>query len=374
MIPAVPAERILVVKLADFGDALLATPAIGALRRHYPGARIDALAAPAGAAALSLSPDLDQVLPFDKAAFDDLGRSLSPKGLPSLGGLALRLRGGRYDLVVLLHHLTTRFGAVKFRGLCLASGAPVRAGLDNGRGAFLTHRAPDYGYGGLTELEYGIEVVRALGVPAEPGAPRITLQPTAVEEAETLLRAAGVTGRYVVIHPSVGGYAPVRGWGGERFAALAHLLAEDAERQLVVVGSDDAALAARAIGARASIVDLVGRTSVAHLAAVLQGADLAIGCDSGIVHLASAVATPLIAIFGPSNSDAWRPYGANEWRPQDPLPTTRAVVARAGLPCSPCFYVGYGLGRRGGCGLPTCLDLVLPEQIAHLARHILSLG
>lgn len=366
-------ERILVVKLADLGDALLATPAIRGLRQRYPDARIDALTAPAGAAILRLCPDVDRVIGFDKRAFDAPTELLKPGASATLARLALRLRRSRYDAVVLLHHLTSRFGAAKFRALCLATGAPIRAGLDNGRGDFLTHRAVDYGYGGLSELDYAIAVTATLDAIPEDPAPRIAIPEAARAERNTLLRASGVSRPYVVIHPSVGSYAPVRNWSPERLAAVGHALARECGLQVVVVGAEDARASAAAMADRHDFVDLTGRTSVAQLAALLEGAALVIGSDSGVPHLAAAVGAPLVAVFGPSNQDAWHPFGSVVWQPGAPLPASPRVVVRAGLPCSPCLYTGYALGRRDGCGNPTCLELISEGNVAQIALMILAL-
>src|SRR5262245_5512453 len=137
-------RRILVVKLATLGDLLTATPALRALRTTYPDAHIAVLATPGHASALRGLDSVDSVITFDKYAFDkpaDAARNLA-----QAASLAARLRGGGWDALVLLHHLTTRFGIAKYAALALGSGAPVRAGIDNGRGWFLTRRAPDLGF------------------------------------------------------------------------------------------------------------------------------------------------------------------------------------------------------------------------------------
>ena len=366
-------ERILVVKLADLGDALLATPAIRGLRRRFPEARIEVLTAPAGAEILRLCPDVDEVIVFDKRAFDSPSGLLRPRGAAGLARLGLRLRRRNYARVVLLHHLTSRFGAAKYRALCLASGAPIRAGLDNGRGDFLTHRTLDYGYGGRSELAYGLAVIATLGAEPEDPAPALAVPEAARQEAHALLRAEGVAGPYLVIHPSVGSYAPVRNWSPARLGQVAARLATETGLPIVVVGAAEARATADVAEREVRGVDLVGRTSVPQLAALLEGAALVIGSDSGVQHLAAAAGAPVLTIFGPSNQDAWLPYDSVIWQPGQPLPESRRVVVRAGIPCSPCLYTGYALGRRDGCGRPTCLALVTVEMVTQIARTILSL-
>src|SRR5919201_1114472 len=149
-------RRILVVKLATLGDLLTATPALRALRTAFPAAHIGVLTTPGSAVAALGLDSVDSVHHFEKAKFDRPRDALGR--LPQATGLARRLRAGGWDGLVLLHHLTTPFGVAKYAALCLASGAPVRVGLDNGRGWFLTHTAEDRGFGWRHEVDYSLDV------------------------------------------------------------------------------------------------------------------------------------------------------------------------------------------------------------------------
>src|SRR5919201_1010118 len=132
--------RVLVVKLASLGDLLTITPALRALRPTFPSAHIGVLTTPASAPALRGLETCDEVIAFDKFAFDRPADAL--RSLPSALGLARELRAAGWDTLVLLHHLTTPFGIAKYAALSLGSGASRRVGLDNGRGAwFLTPSA-----------------------------------------------------------------------------------------------------------------------------------------------------------------------------------------------------------------------------------------
>src|SRR3954447_8482283 len=165
--------RILVVKLATLGDVLTMTPTLRALRTSFPRAHIGVLTTPGGAPALHGVDSYDEVITFDKFAFDrprDAWRSL-----PAALGLARDLRRGRWDTLVLLHHLTTPFGIAKYAALTLASGARARVGLENGRGRwFLTHGAVDRGFGWRHDVDYMLDVVSVLGA-HHPGTPRLEL-------------------------------------------------------------------------------------------------------------------------------------------------------------------------------------------------------
>src|SRR6266571_3439716 len=166
-------RRILVVKLASLGDLLTITPALRALRTAFPDAHIGVLTTPASAPALRGLDTFDEVLTFDKFAFDRPADAL--RSLPHALALARDLRAANWDTLVLLHHLTTPFGVAKYAALSLGSGAARRIGLDNGRGRwFLTDSAVDRGFGWHHEVDYWLDVVGVLGA-HHPSTPHLEL-------------------------------------------------------------------------------------------------------------------------------------------------------------------------------------------------------
>src|SRR5437763_10689775 len=170
-----PPARMLVVKLASLGDLLTITPALRALRTSFPSAHIGVLTTPASAPALRGLDTFDEVMIFDKFAFDRPSEAVH--SLPRALGLARDLRADGWDTLVLLHHLTTPFGIAKYAALSFGSGASRRVGLDNGRGAwFLTQSALDRGFGWRHEVDYWLDVVGVLGAQhPSPTRPRVEL-------------------------------------------------------------------------------------------------------------------------------------------------------------------------------------------------------
>ena len=360
-------KRILVVKLADIGDVLTATPALRSLRRTFPHAHISALVAPHCRGILAnpgLAPALvDEEITFAKANFDRPAGTLSASGARALAGLAVRLRRGHFDTLVLLHHLTTPWGARKYALLAAAAGAPIRAGLDNGRGGFLTHRAADAGFGAKHEVAYWNDVVGLLGASPDYGPLAFPVAPSDSDSIRLLLPET-LPRPWIVLHPGSGAYSLARRWPADGFAAVAATLTRDRGATIVVVGGEDegglAAQVTAGLGQRA--LNLTGRTTLGELAALLRSSDLFVGNDGGVMHLAAAVGTPVVALFGPSNHRAWGPWA----------PKGRAVVLRADLPCLPCFYTGHSLGTPQGCPARTCLQLITVDQVVSAIEHILA--
>lgn len=338
-------DRMLIVKLADIGDVLTATPALRALRQTFPAAQFDLLTTPA--AAVAAPPRLvDRVLTAPRSLVR------RPRDLPALLGLLAELRRGRYDAVLFLHHLTLGAGVAKYRLLAAATGAPLLLGLDNGKGGWLTHRVPDAGFGAAHEVEYWLRVVALLG--ASTSGQTLVAPCTQADMSAIAPRLQRLgSGPRVALHPGSGGYSPARRWEPAKWAVVADALAQRYGAHIVLVGTPaDGAEAVQTLMA-APALNLAGQTTLPQLAAVLAQCDLFLGADSGVMHLAASVGVPLVALFGPSNAQAWGP-----WTPQTP-----ATVVRLGLRCSPCSYVGHGVGARDGCWHRSCLADLQPQQV-----------
>jgi ADP-heptose:LPS heptosyltransferase len=351
-------ERILVVKLATLGDLLTITPALRAMRASFPGAHIGVLTTPGHASALRGLDSYDEIIAFDKYAFDRPVDALSR--LPTALRFAERLRGGAWDTLVLLHHLTTRFGVAKYAALSLLSGAPRRVGLDNGRGWFLTDSAPDFGFGARHEVDYWLSVAGVLGA-RHPGTPHLELCITRDDDAWADDRVSPST---VMIVPGSGAYSVARRWSPERFAEVGRQLATRHGLTPMILSGlapDEQALAQR-VASEIGAEVVPPAPGPQALGALVRRCRLVVANDGGVVHVATAVGTPVVAIFGPSNDRAWGPY---------PPESPRHQVVREQLACAPCIHRGHSFGTPQGCAARTCLALVEPEHVLAAAQRSL---
>jgi heptosyltransferase-2 len=292
--------------------------------------------------------------------------------LLKLRPLLRELRGGHYDAVLLMHHLTLFFGRRKHQALMLATGAKYLVGLDNGHGWFLNVRVPDQGFGAMHEVEYCLAVAEAVGGRTNEKWLTMPLSEEHRRQARWLVFAdkapEQVARPIIAMHPGSGGYSTARRWSPERFAQLADTLYQDVGGQLLLVGGpEEAELHTQIMGMLHSGVparSLAGKGTIQVTAAALELADLFIGNDAGPMHLAAAVGTPTVAIFGLSNSDAWGPYTGNK-------PGSKAIVVKQDLPCMPCFYHGHDLGTPEGCATRDCLATLVVDPVAVAARRLL---
>jgi ADP-heptose:LPS heptosyltransferase len=330
VVPADGVRRALVIRPGGLGDAVLMRPMLHALAAAFPAARIDVLAERRNAAALRIG-----VTPFDVICYDD-----------GIAAVLRRLRASGYDLVIdteQYHHLSVLLAnALRPRWLC---------GFDTfGRGRFQTHPVPhdEETYEAISFLRLA-EAVTGRRIPFDPE--RSFLEPGAADFAwadQVLMAGSGRP--LAVLMPGAGG--AYRLWAPERFAEIGRWLAGRGYH-LVVLGGADAVTAGRMIAAgRApgAITDLTGRSTLAQTAAVLARSRLAVSADTGVLHLAYAVGTPTVGLFGPGLHRKWAPPGS------------RHRTVRKGLACSPCIH----LGRLPDCPYEVaCMrDITVAEVIA----------
>ncbi len=380
-------RRILAVKLADLGDALLIVPALRNLKKAYPAARLDVLTTATGGAGLDGLPYIDRLLIFDKYQFDNPRALLSPARISQLAAFGLDLRRQSYDAVIFFHHFSLKWGIFKFRGLALAAGAPWRVGLHNGtpRADFLNLSVPDRGFGGdgCTERAYWRQLVEKLtgqipGAPYEyDERPEIAIGSDDHRRANALL--AEVRGQddglpVVAFGAGSGLYSLSRRWPAANFAKVADGLIEQYGAKIALLGSAGEGSLNEEIRAQckrpAAVVNLAGRTDRPHeVAAFLQGCRLFVGNDGGLAQLAGVAGTKSVVVFGPTNPVAWSPFGtepdANGFR------QVQIVQAQLDLPCRPCLYRGLSLGSRLGCAPRPCLTAISPAQVLETIQGLI---
>jgi len=237
--------------------------------------------------------------------------------------LVQRLRAGEYEACFVLER-SPLMGLLPYLG-----GIPHRVGLDSGgRGFSLTVRVPVKGT--KHEAELYLDTARALGI--KVGRPALEFHPPAEERerAQALLDEAPPL---VAIHPAGGRnpgmYLPAKRWPPERFATIADRVIENGGSIVLIGGPGDEEVAAAVIERMTNEpLDLTGRLTWGETGAVLEKCDLCLGNDTGAMHLAVAVGTPVVAIFGPSDPRIYGPYDDRSvalWKGSESLPPLRQV-------------------------------------------------
>jgi heptosyltransferase II len=302
---AVDRSRCLVIQTAFLGDVVLTTPLLSALaQRHGP---VDVVTTPAAAGLLEHHPDVSEVLRYDKH-----GAARGWRGLRRLGS---ELRARRYRSVYLPHR------SLRSAVLALWSGAPERIGYSDSAAALTyTRRIARPGTG------HEVERLLALAQPFTGAAPPVSLGLTAADyaAAEAWLTARGVSPGFIAM-------APGSVWGTKRWPYYGELVSR-LEGQIVIVGGKEDAELARSIVQASSgkAVSAAGALSLRESAALLRRARLLVTNDSAPLHLATAVGTPVLALFGPTVTE----FGFGPRRPGD------VTLGHAELACRPCSRHG----------------------------------
>jgi len=296
-------ENILLIKPSSLGDIVMALPALSALRRSFPQARISWLVRPEFAPLIEGHPHLDEIILFDRKS---LGKAwCRPASLRELASLICRLRRSRFDAVLDLQGL--------FRSASLAwlSGCKRRFGpiwrKELARYFYTTTIPPRLEW--VHVIDYYLKLIEAMGATDLRVEFVLPEKPDAVTAARDLLSRHGVDpSHYAVIIP---GSAQVsKCWPAERFAALADRLASDHGLSVVATGSrgEGPMIEQTRTLARHPIANLAGCTSLPELTEVLRMAKLVVSNDTGPGHIAAALGRPLVMMFSWSNPLRVGPY------------------------------------------------------------------
>ena len=334
-VPLGEIARALVIKLRHHGDVLLAAPVLRVLKSYAPRAEIDALVYDDTAAMLAGHPALSQLHVVGRRWRDEdvFARLLFEKELFD----ALRAR--RYDLIV---HLSEQ---PRGAWLARALGARYRvAPAMSGRGRFwqesFTHLYPLARNGHRHKVEENLDALRRIGLQPDPTERRVDFVPgeAAAKSVAALLDSEGLRERgFVHMHPA--SRWSFKCWPAEKNAELIDRLA--ARHRIVLTAApepEELAFIDRIVtAARAQPLNLAGKLSIKELGALTARARVFIGVDSMPMHLAAAMGTPTVALFGPSGEDEWRPWQVPH------------RVVTANFTCRPCGNDGCGGGKVSEC-------------------------
>jgi len=310
--------KILIFQTAFLGDVILTLPVAQALRRAFPHVRIDLVTTPQAAALAQHHPAIDTVIPFDKKH--------SQNGLLGMLELSRQLRKGNYDIAVVPHR------SMRSALIVRMSGIPMRIGFTASAGRLCyTHRIPYVS--SRHEVERNLSLLSALGVmTAEKEIPAVYPDAEDARAVEKFLFEQEILSPERCIALAPGSVWNTKRWLPERFAALAHVLAYEGWTVFLTGGKEDAQLCG-SIAAEADhkhIFVTAGKFSLLQSAELLRRCKAIVTNDSAPLHLAVAVGTPVVSIFGATVPEfGFAPYGENH-----------AVVEVRGLACRPCGIHG----------------------------------
>jgi heptosyltransferase-2 len=334
--------RILIIQTAFPGDVILTIPAIEALHRSFPRARISVVAIPSAAGVLLHHPAVDNVVVYDKRGTES--------GIRGVLRLSARLRRESFDVAVVPHR------SIRSALIVRLALVPRRIGFSSSAGRFLFTDIVAY-VPNIHEIQRNLNLLRPLGVEPVPDA-RPTLYPDENDRdivarllASRPAGGAGGEGQAMI------GLAPGSVWNTKRwpqahYARLGELLSGSGHTVALIGGGEDRELCeaiASAVG-NPGVLNAAGRLTLLQAADLIRHCRLIVSNDSAPVHLAAAMQTPVIAIFGPTvPSFGFAPQGRDD-----------EVIERPGLTCRPCSIHGGDV-----CPIKTfvCMKEITPEAV-----------
>jgi len=339
-------NRILVVNVNWVGDVLFSTPAIRAIRRHYPDAHIACMVVSRCKEILELNPHLNELIIYDEKG--------EHKGLAGKLRLISALKARRFDCVFLFHRSLTRTLMVAL------SGIKERVGTDNPKRGFLLTKKVKSQPPDIHKVEQFLHIVKAV-IGDEDYGKSMELFISREDEAfaDEFLKSYGIGQKdnFIILNP--GGNWDLKRWPADNFAKLGDKLNGQYSVPIVITGAEkDAELGKKIAGMmKCKPVIACGRTSLRQLAAIMRRASLVISNDSGPMHIAVSQGARTIALFGPTDPAITGPYGQGVYSVLQKSP---------GIPgCKiPCYNLR--------CEKALCMEAVTVEDVFKEAERLLG--
>ena len=338
-------ERILIIRLDLIGDVLFSAPAIRNTRQRFPNARLDVLAAPNTAPLLAECPYVDNIYTLDVHTLAHVPGIFSLDCWRQAWQTIQTLRAQRYDLCVSLY-------GVPAATISLLTGAPHRAGFADEAppGSFSLLAAGSRLPQDRHEVHCALAVAQAAGAAPTPDHMEAWVSAADRAWAEATLAATG-QGQWVACgHGARNGYAKI--WPQRHWVAFIDQLHQAGYRAVLVGGPDEESEAAQIARACAeSPLVLTGKTTLGQLAGVLARSALMVGSDSGPLHLAVALGTRVVGLYGATSWVRYGPFGQPD------------AVRRHPIFCSPCYRPETGRPASCRYGTVECMAELKPAQV-----------
>ena len=310
-------KNILIIRLDRIGDVLLSTPVFKTVREAYPKSHISVMVRPYAEDVVLGNPYIDDLIVYDKDG--------AHKGALATLVFCQRLRARRFDCAIVLHP-SNRSHIVPF-----LAGIPMRLGYDRKLSFLLTKSVPHKKEFGLKhEIDYALDVVHYIGIEPTSHDLYMPIKESSEARIDELFKKHALAHGAVVVTLHPGASCPSKRWPPERFADVADKLAQKYGARIVVIaGPKEKGFGDRVCELiKSKTVNVSGTTSVADVASILKRSRLLVSNDSGPVHIACAIGTPVVALFGRSD----RGLSPVRWGPSG----KRSIILHKYIGCDVC--------------------------------------
>ncbi len=347
-------QTILLIIIAGIGDFVMATKAIRAVRNGYPDAEIHVLASSEGAAIAQRHPGVDRVwaFPIREMRSDRFQ-------IRTIIRLLRQLRRTRYDIAVNLFRVGSWAGSVKMGVFFSCLRARIKIGHASGPlRFFLDERLAPDAFTGKHVVDAMTDIAVAIGGRSDSGGLELSCRDESSGKWDAMFAPSIKDPQRLVIGINPGGDRPNRRWPATRFAMTAGALAARCGARLIIFGGPGEESIAQEIqdALNGAALNLAGRLNLRDLPFFISRCDLLITNDSGPMHMAAALKTPVVALFGPEIAEILRPYTS---------PDLYRVIQKP-VECRPC--------NQSTCRTGLCLEAISPAEVVERSLELLNVA
>lgn len=354
-------KKILLIRLDHIGDLLMTTPAIRALRNHFPNAKIDIMVGSWAADVLKNNPYMDRIFFYDLKWYNRGKKNFIQTLRNGLTRISVFLQN--YDLTI------------NFRGdsytllLTYLTGAPHRIAItywdvekyhSSRKKKYFTHEIIDDDQTHYIDLN--LALLKVLEVDGKDSSLDLFIKKEDEETVKSFFKTGGggKTEPLIALYPGCGW--TFKGWQLEKYAALADWLMEEIRAQVIIVGGPNEKVKMTAMKhlMKSKPIDAVGKTTLQQLAALLKSVHLLIGNDGGVTHVAEAVKKPIICLWGPTPFAKFRPLG---------LHTTFIM---SNFECGDRLCEQFELGKKKDCSNNLCMQAIPLQKVKETVIEVMT--
>lgn len=351
-------KKILVMQLGGIGDLVLSVPALKALRNKFPDAYIGLLVISRSAELISGIAYIDELFIWD-SDYTNLF-SLVKKGVFwKTWDLVKELRNKKFDLAINLENIASWRGSFKMAFLLHLISAKYKVGRDTeGRGFFFNLKVKEKSHEQKHEVETNLRVVRALGADLKDASLELPLFEENKKYVSDFVIRSGISENDLIIGINPGAFKPVCRWLEERWAMLSDKLIDAYGGKLVIIGQNkDKAVIEKITSLMKNKPLLAIDFKLKALAVLIQKFNIFITVDTGPMHIAAAVNTPLVALFGPTDVNKFSPYCK--------AGRCELVIKSPECKCAPCYLFNCNKKHQ-------CMEMITVDEVLCSVRKVLG--
>jgi ADP-heptose:LPS heptosyltransferase len=349
-------KKILIMEAGGIGDMVMSTPALRALRERFADSDIILLTVPRTAQAINIKQYADRILYFKQEAFSKSPSKSIYKQIFSNIKLLLALRKERFDMMIDLEAIETWKSALRRYIFYKSVGAKKTVGRNSdGKGFFLDIKVRDNLFGKVHEVDRKLLIARTLGVETKNTKQEFTIPIEDKEFINNWLMDAGIDDTRTIVAIQPGAFVPSRQWKSEGFVETGRRLFQNYKARIIITGGNNDNVAYEINDELKDIKPILAiGLPLRRLGALLERVHLFISNDTGPFHIADAINTPYVVLFGPENPYRYGPYDTR---------SKSRIVTGMKVSCSPCL--------KHTCRTHECMESITTDMVWESVESLL---